>query len=117
MASPGDGPSSGRGRSPRTALPRGSLFPTGLRGVAERRWREECSTRRLSPTDTAEAQRKAFDRAFKALLEKRVVAARGGLVWTARHPADGHGQKTDTSAPVRPARRSPEREAGAQRGR
>jgi hypothetical protein len=121
-----------------TALPRGSLFPTGLRGVPERRWREECATRRLSPTDTAEAQRKAFDRAFKALLEKRVVAARDDLVWIARHPADGHGQKTDTSepvrpgnpggatdghghppkgCPVRPARRSPEREAGAQRGR
>ncbi len=69
--------------------------------MPERQWREQCSTRRLSPTDTAEAQRKAFDRAFKALLEKRVVAARGGLVWIARHPADGHGQKTDTSEPVR----------------
>jgi hypothetical protein len=77
------------------------LFPTGLRGVAERRWRQECSTRRFSPTDTAKAQRKAFDRAFKVLLEKRVATVRGGLVWIARYPADGHGQKTDTSAPVR----------------
>ncbi len=92
------------------------LFPTGLHGVAERRRREECSTRRLSPTDTAEAQREAFDRVFKVLLEKRVVAARDGLVWIARHPADGHGQETDTSQPVRPARRSPEREAGPQPG-
>lgn len=84
------------------ALPRGTLFPTVLRGVPERRWREECSTRRLSPTDTAEAQRKAFDRGFKSLLEKRVVAARDGLVWIACHPADGHGQETDTSEPVQP---------------
>ena len=60
--------------------------------MAERRWREECATRRFSPTDMAGAQRKAFDRAFKALLEDRVVAARDGLVWIARHPADGHGQ-------------------------
>ncbi len=78
------------------------LFPTGLRGVAERRWREQCATRRFSPTDTAKAQRKAFDRAFMALLEKSVVAARGGLVWIACHAADGHGQEANTSGPVRP---------------
>jgi hypothetical protein len=46
------------------------------------------------------------------------VAARDDLVWIARHPADGHGQETDTSEPVRPGnpggRRSPEREVGAQ---
>lgn len=63
------------------ALPPGTLFPQGVRGVPEKRWREECASRKLSPTDTEDAQRKAFDRAFKVLLERGKVAAREGWVW------------------------------------
>ena len=66
-------------------LPAASGFPTGLRGVPEIRWRDECESRRLSTADTKDGRGRAFRRAFATLLQTNVVAARDAVVWLT-HP-------------------------------
>lgn len=72
-------------------LPTGPGFPTGLRGVLEVRWREECETRRLSTAEKPEDRKRTFRNAFKLLRERQVVAARDGLVWIAADGEDRGG--------------------------
>ena len=67
-------------------LPSGAAFPAGLRGVPERRWWGECDTRRVPSTaDDPASRRRAFNRAFKALLAAGAAATREGVVWVT-HP-------------------------------
>jgi hypothetical protein len=68
-------------------LPIAPTFPSGLHGVPEQRWRDECEARRLSTADTRDSRSKAFRRAYSALLNMAVVATRDGTVWLARPPA------------------------------
>jgi hypothetical protein len=65
-------------------LPAGALFPPGLRGVAERRWREECETRRLSMAERPEDRARTYREAARELKAAGQVALRDGWVWLAR---------------------------------
>jgi hypothetical protein len=67
-------------------LPTGAEFPTGLCGVPETRWREECESRRLSTSDKKDSHRAAFRRAYDGLLASAIVATRDGTIWLTRPP-------------------------------
>jgi hypothetical protein len=70
-------------------LPAGPLFPLGIKGVPEARWREECETRRLSMAEAQKDRAHVFRGAAQQLREAGMVAMRDGLVWQAREaPAD-----------------------------
>lgn len=72
-------------------LPSNAGFPSGLLGVPEVRWREECETRRLSTAEKPEDRRRTFRHAFRLLREGQIVAARDGLVWIAADGEDRGG--------------------------
>lgn len=63
-------------------LPEDGWHPKML-GITEEQWQDECEQRRLSSAETDVLRKKVFRRAYKDLLEKKVVGARGGLVWLA----------------------------------
>lgn len=64
-----------------TPLPATDGFPSGLLGVPEARWRDECDSRRVCTADTRKVRTQAFRRAFTGLLNSGEVAARDDLVW------------------------------------
>jgi KaiC/GvpD/RAD55 family RecA-like ATPase len=64
-----------------TSLPPGADFPQGVRGCREDVWAAECETRRLSKCERERDRRRAFERAYEALLQAHRVAARDGWVW------------------------------------
>ena len=82
-------------------LPSGSGFPSSVQGrqiigVSEKRWREECETRRLSPAVETKGRNQAFGRAFRDLLDEGEVAAKGEFVWLVRqgHRDGSQGHNT-----------------------
>jgi hypothetical protein len=65
-------------------LPYGALYPPNMKGVPEKRWRDECETRRLSMADSEEDRSRVFRSAAKTLREASRIAMREGLVWVVR---------------------------------
>jgi hypothetical protein len=65
----------------------GKPMPDGTVAVPETEWRRECDDRRISTSDDREGRSKAFRRAFAELLDRKLIATRGGMVW-ATGPGD-----------------------------
>jgi 5S rRNA maturation endonuclease (ribonuclease M5) len=64
-----------------TAAPPSNHIPQGVKVVTADQWREYAYKRSVSPTDTPEARKKAFQRASESLQAARLVAAWGDNVW------------------------------------
>jgi len=63
-------------------LPPGGGWPSArLQGVPEKRWREECESRRLSMAETEENRTRVFRNAAQQLRDHNFIAMRDGLVW------------------------------------
>lgn len=69
-------------------LPSGPGFPSGMRGVAEEDWREECESRRLSTAENEFDRARSFRRVYAQLLQKKQIAARDGIVWLSSPEAE-----------------------------
>jgi len=67
-----------------TPLPDSGVFPSGLSGVHEDRWRSECESRRLSKSEKPESRAHAFRGAYRLLCKQSIVGARDGWVWLTR---------------------------------
>jgi hypothetical protein len=65
-----------------------SHIPRTVLVVSEEQWRQNAYDRRISPSDTPEAQKKAFNRARTALVAAGKVATWGGRAWLTERDAN-----------------------------
>jgi hypothetical protein len=56
-------------------------LPAGVRGVSTDLWKKYCETYNLSRSDKASSRERAFDRARKMFLDKKIIKSKRGKVW------------------------------------
>ena len=58
-----------------------SGLPADVRGVSTDLWKKYCETYNLSVSDKASSRERAFDRARKMFLDKKIIRSKLGKVW------------------------------------
>jgi hypothetical protein len=56
-------------------------LPAGVRGVSTDLWKKYCEICNLSRSDKASSRERAFDRARKMFLDKKIIKSKRGKVW------------------------------------
>ncbi len=56
-------------------------LPASVRGVSTELWKKYCETYNLSVSDKASSRDRAFDRARKMFLDKKIIRSKLGKVW------------------------------------
>ena len=56
-------------------------LPADVRGVSTDLWKKYCETYNLSRSDKASSRERAFDRARKMFLDKKIIKSKLGKIW------------------------------------